>query len=208
MHIEFLVEEPSCEAVLQNLVPKILDHNVSFNIHAHQGKPDLLKSLPRRLKGYKAWLPEHYGVVVLIDSDDEDCHQLKAIVENAASDAGLISKSAAAAGYKFQVLNRLAIEELEAWFFGDIFALNAVYPRVALSLGNKRKYRDPDAVTGGTWEALERELQSAGYHLGGLAKIAAARDISAYMKPEGNKSKSFQVFREGLLDLVKTLSVN
>lgn len=208
MHLEFLVEEPSCEAALQNLVPKILGHDASFAIHVHQGKADLVKRLPGRLKGYKEWLPDYCGIVVLIDADDEDCHGLKAILEKAASDAGLISKSTAAVGSRFQVLNRLAIEELEAWFFGDSNALNAAYPHIASNLGNKGKYRNPDAVAGGTWEALERELQSAGYHLGGLPKIAAARDISAQMKPEDNKSKSFEVFREGLLDMVKMLSVN
>ena len=42
MHIEFLVEEPSAEAALKNLVPKISGQDVSFMIHPHQGKQDLL----------------------------------------------------------------------------------------------------------------------------------------------------------------------
>lgn len=50
----------------------------------------------------------------------------------------------------FQVLNRLAIEELEAWFFGDVAALHSAYPRVPSTLGRRSRYRDPDAIRGGT----------------------------------------------------------
>lgn len=201
MHIEFLVEEPSCEAALQNLVPKIIGCDVTFAVHAHQGKPDLLKKLPGRLKGYKAWLPQNSGIVVLIDSDNQDCHELKADLERAAREAGLISKSAAAFGQRFQVLNRLAVEELEAWFFGDMNALHTVYGR--LNIRGKARYRNPDAVAGGTREALERELQRAGYYLGGLPRITAAREIAARMKPPDNRSKSFQVFCQGVQEMIR-----
>jgi hypothetical protein len=102
------------------------------------------------------------------------------------------------------VLNRLAIEELEAWFFGDVGALRAAYPGIPSSLGERANYRDPDAIRGGTWEALERELQRAGHHREGLAKIKAAQEIAAHMAPERNRSRSFQAFRQGLLDLVAT----
>lgn len=201
MHIEFLVEEPSTEAALHNIVPKILGDKISFNVHPHQGKPDLLAKLPERLRGYRAWLPQDWRIVVIVDRDADDCHKLKTSLKMAALDVGLVTKSAATSGGRFEVINRLAIEELEAWFFGDVDALHAAYPRVSPNLDNKRRYRDPDAITG-TWEALERELQRAGYHRAGLAKIAAAKVISAYMNPEHNRSSSFQVFRQGLLELV------
>lgn len=88
---------------------------------------------------------------------------------------------------------------MEAWFFGDVNALTAAYPGVPATLAKKEKYRDPDAIQGGTWEALERILQRAGYHLGGLSKIEAARAIAKHMTPEHNRSHSFQVFRDALL---------
>ena len=52
-HVEFLVEEPSAEEALYNLVSKILGQGFSFNIHPHQGKHDLLKKLRGRLRGYR-----------------------------------------------------------------------------------------------------------------------------------------------------------
>ncbi|MCJ7760190.1 DUF4276 family protein [Candidatus Bathyarchaeota archaeon] len=207
MHIEFLVEEPSAEAALFNILPKVFEPTTSFAIHPYQGKQDLLKKLPSRLRGYKAWLPRDWRIVVLIDADDDDCRRLKARLEDIAQNSNLLTKSVTRNGSNFQVLNRLAIEELEAWFFGDIEALNAAYPRISLNLGNKAKYRDPDAITGGTWEALERELKKVRYYTGGLSKISAAREISLRMVSERNRSHSFQAFRQGLLEITRSLNI-
>jgi len=200
VHIEFLVEEPSAEAALSNLVPKILGQDFSFKVHSYQGKPDLLNKLLPRLRGYKTWMPEDWRIVVLIDADEEDCRALKNNLEGIAQRAELFTKSNRTIGSYFQVLNRLAIEELEAWFFGDVEALHAAYPRVSLSLGRKARYRNPDAIRGGTWEALERELKRVGYYSSGISKISNARMVSVHMEPERNRSKSFQVFRQGLID--------
>jgi hypothetical protein len=201
MHLEFLVEEPSAEAALRNLVPKILGENVSFAIHPHQGKRDLLKKLPGRLRGYRLWLPSDYCIVVLIDNDCGDCTALKETVENHATCAGLRTKSRTNTGRAFQVLTRLAMEELEAWFLGDAEALHAAYPRLSWNLAKQARFRYPDAIRGGTWEALERLLQKAGYYRGGMPKIEVARNVSERMKPEYNRSRSFSVFRDGLLNI-------
>jgi hypothetical protein len=203
MHIEFLVEEPSAEAALCNLVPKILGQDLSFKVHSYQGKPDLLSKLLHHLRGYKTWIPGDWRIVVLIDADDEDCRVLKDNLEGIAQRAGLITKSGRPVGSHFQVLNRLAIEELEAWFFGDIDAVRSSYPGISVNLGKKAKYRNTDAIRGGTWEALEREFKKAGYFSSGMSKILVAREVSLYMEPERNRSRSFQVFRQGLLDLVE-----
>jgi uncharacterized protein DUF4276 len=200
-HLEFLVEEPSAEAAFSNLMPKILGLDFSCNIFPHQGKHDLLQKLPSRLRGYRHWLPEDWGIVVLIDSDGRDCLDQKAALEAMATQAGLLTRTAARGG-RFQVLNRLAIEELEAFFFGDVDALCEAYPGVPRTLGNRAPYRDPDAIRGGTWEALERELQRAGHHLGGLSKIKAAREISDRMEPGRNRSRSFRAFCDGVIELV------
>jgi hypothetical protein len=81
--------------------------------------------------------------------------------------------------------------------------LHSAYPRISLHLGDKARYRDPDAVIGGTWEALERELKRVGYFTGGLNKISAAREISKFMAPERNRSRSFQIFRQGLIEMIQ-----
>lgn len=200
MHFELLVEEPSAEAALQNLLPRILGESATFVIHPHQGAADLLGKLPDRLKAYKTWLPPDWRIVVLVDEDRRDCHDLKNRLEREARRAGLAAKSTAGLR-EFQVVNRLAIEELEAWFFGDVDALVATYPGVSANLGQKARCRNPDATAGGAWEALERVLQKAGCFPGGLAKIEAARAISMSMDPRRNRSRSFRVFRDALIEM-------
>ncbi len=201
MHIEFLVEGLSDEVVLLNVVPKIVGQAVSFDIHPFDGKPDLLSKLEGRLKGYSHWLPDDWRIVVLIDEDREDCIELKRKLESCAEHAGLQTRSGSILGQPYVVLNRLAIEELEAWFFGDIPALKQAYARIPASLNQKAGFRNPDSIPYGTWEALEKVMKNNGYFRTGMNKIEAARSISVYMEPGRNKSHSFMVFREGLIDL-------
>lgn len=188
-----LVEEPSMEVALEQLLPKLM-HGVDYEIRRFQCKDDLLKNLPDRLRAYSSWLPPTWAILVLVDRDDDDCHMLKQTLENMAAAAGLVSKTLAGNGNGFQVANRIAIEELEAWFFGDWQAVQAAYPRVSVNLPAKAGFRDPDAILGGTWEALERVLQRAGYFSGGLHKLECARSIARHMEPERNRSGSFQAF--------------
>jgi hypothetical protein len=187
------VEEYSMEAVLELLLPKMLG-DIEFQIIRFQCKDDLLKNLPDRLKGYAAWLPENWRILVLVDRDDDDCVELKARLEAMAADAGLLTKTQALPGQRFQVANRIAIEELEAWFFGDWTAVQAAYPRVPDTVPQKSGFRDPDGVAGGTWEAMERVLKRAGYFSTGLRKLELARSVAGHMDIQRNRSRSFQAF--------------
>ncbi|HKH47928.1 MAG TPA: DUF4276 family protein [Thermoanaerobaculia bacterium] len=202
MHLETLVEERSAEAALSHLLPRILGPEISFAIYSHRGKMDLLAKLPQRMRGYARWMPDNWRILILTDADGRDCLPQKEVLESVVRASGLLTRSSGGPGGRFQVSTRLAIEELEAWFLGDVEALCSAYPRLSPTLAWQAPYRDPDAVRGGTWEALERELQRAGYHAGGLSKIKAAREISVHMDPARNRSRSFQVFREGLLKLI------
>jgi hypothetical protein len=82
------------------------------------------------LKGYQAWLPPDWKIVILIDKDREDCLELKEKLEIMAISSGLITKSSCQKDKSFQVLNRIVVEELEAWFFGDVQAIRQAYPKV------------------------------------------------------------------------------
>jgi hypothetical protein len=197
MLLHFYVEEPSVEAALIYLVPLILqDYTFEYDIFPFQGKASLLRHLPDRLKAYR-YHPGDWRVIVLLDRDSQDCRVVKQELEAISCDAGLNTLTTSREHY--QVINRIAIEELEAWFFGDVEALVAAYPRINPNLGKKAPYRDPDAIKGGTWEKLESELLY--YHPGGLEKIRAAEEIAQYMNPARNRSKSFQVFRDALVDI-------
>lgn len=200
MILEVLVEERSAEAALGILIPKIVGPEIDFEIHSFEGKRDLLQKLPSRLRGYARWIASgvRTRILVLVDEDRQDCISLKAQLEQAASDAGLVTKSASYVGDPFVVLNRVAVEELEAWFFGDCAAIRAAYPGVPRSLEGRAAFRTPDAISGGTWERLEQVLSQAGHHRGGLRKIQAARDIAFHMEPTRNSSTSFRHLCSGL----------
>ena len=203
MHIKFFLEEPSAEEALRHILPKILSPDVICIFHAFEGKDDLLEELPKLLKGHQ-WIPDDWRIVVLIDEDRKDCHELKTYLEKAAREAGFVTKSSAIPNEDFQVVNRIAIEELEAWFFGDIEAMHAAYPRISRNLHAKAKYRNPDAIKGGTYETLERLLIQKKYFTGRIPKPTVAQNIAQHMEPSRNRSKSFQVFVEGLKACVET----
>ncbi len=51
-HLVLLVEEPSMEAFLRALLPRLLPQDRTFEVHPSQGKRDLLGKLEARLRGY------------------------------------------------------------------------------------------------------------------------------------------------------------
>ncbi|MBK1734051.1 hypothetical protein CKO15_01885 [Halorhodospira abdelmalekii] len=193
LHFELLVEEPSMEAFLNSLLPRLLPQDRSFRVYPFQGKKDLLGKLQNRLRGYAAWLPENYRVVVVVDRDEDDCHQLKDRLDSISASAGLRSRTATGDD-RWQVVNRIAIEELEAWYFGDWEAVREVYSRVPANIPNRQGFRDPDAITGGTWEAFERILQRHRYFETGLRKVEAARALGQVVDPVRSTSRSFSLF--------------
>jgi hypothetical protein len=195
---ELLVEEPSMEAFLRRVVPKIVGARATFDIFQFQCKARLLAELPRRLAAYRRWAPPDLRVIALVDRDRESCRPLKARMEQSARTAGLSTPSGKLDG-DWKVANRIAIEELEAWYFGDWDAVCAAFPRVDATANKRRGQRDADAIRGGTWEAFERILQKGGYFRGGLAKTEAADRVAAHFEPLRCRSRSFQVFRRTLL---------
>lgn len=197
MHIKFFLEEPSAEEALRHILPKILSPDVICIYHVFEGKDDMLEELPKHLKGHQ-WIPDDWRIIVLIDEDRKDCHELKEKLERAAHEAGFVTKSNAAPNEDFQVVNRIVIEELEAWFFGDVEALHTAYPKISRHLNTKAKYQNPDAIRGGTSEALEHLLRQKNYYKGRIPKPIVAQEIAEHMEPSRNRSKSFRVFLEGL----------
>ena len=87
MYVMCFLEEPSVEAALTNLLPKLLPE-ADFQFIVFQGKRDLLQNLSSRLRGYANWLPEDWRIIVLVDEDRENCLELKRQLESASLSAG------------------------------------------------------------------------------------------------------------------------
>ena len=137
-------------------------------------------------------------MVVVVDLDDKNCIAFKQDL------VGVLN--ACNPGPK--TLFRIAIEECEAWLLGDRDAVKAAYPNAKdLVLNGYRQ----DSICG-TWEVLANavhpggsaQLQSAGYPIAGKAKCEWPRRIARHMDVNRNRSKSFQVFRDGVRRLAGT----
>lgn len=154
--------------------------------------------MPKRLNGLKRSLLPGHRLFVVVDRNSDACHKLKNELEDIAKQVGLTTRTSA--GSKWQVVNRIVVEELEAWYFGDWEAVEAAYKNAPRDPSRRQGFRNPDAIRGGTWEAFERVMRSE--FPGGLRKREAARLIGRQVDPSRSKSHSFRVFYEAVVEAV------
>jgi len=213
MHIEILIEDSSGEKLLQTLLPKIMGkqgHPHSWRMHPYKGigripkglskggdpaKRMLLDLLPGLLRGYGR-TPGIDAVAVILDSDRRDCHgfltELKTIAEGCDPAP--------------RTMFRLAIEEMEAWYFGDEKALLQAYPRAKRDV--LHRYIQDSVCE--TWETLadavypggSAAIKIAGWPLPGQIKHEWAEKIGPLLVIDRNISPSFSKFRDGLTRLI------
>jgi len=177
MNLVFMLEEQSAKYVLDIILPKLLPPEVTFQTIPHRGKADLRLSLPRKLR---SWLVPETRFVVLHDQDSNSCETLKEELQAICRQAG-----------RDDVVIRIACRELEAWYFGDLEAIEQAFPGNQLQqLADKRAYRDPDNIVKPS-ATLERLVP-------GFQKGFASQAIPRYMQMESNRSRSFQVFVEAV----------
>ena len=177
--IVFMTEEPSMDATLRNLLPKLFPDFREFEhwliIH-HQGKSDLERSYPIKMR---EWREPGVRFIILRDNDGADCLVLK---------QKLVSK---VPNHAPEYLVRIVCQELESWFLGDLVAVAAAYPAAARHRQFNRLSRsDPDSLTNAS-DLIERLT-------GTQTKIGRAGEIAKRMQPASNRSNSFQVFVNGL----------
>jgi len=213
MHIEILVEDSSGEKLLESLLPKLFGMQGephTWHVHAYRGigripknlnaggdpaKRILLDQLPRLLRGYGK-TPGVDAVVVVLDSDRRNCEDFLAELKAVAAGCNPAPNT----------LFRIAIEEMEAWYFGDQQALTVAYPKAKIQV--LRRY-EQDSVCG-TWELLadaiypggSAAIKKAGWPLPGQVKHEWAERIGPLLDPDRNLSPSFGKLRDGLRRLV------
>ncbi len=159
MHIEILVEDSSGAKLVEVLLPKLVGGKGaphSWRVHAYKGigrvpknlgagadpaKRILLDQLPRLLQGYGRTPGIDAVVVVLLDTDKWHCvdflRELNAL-------------AARCRPAPLNILFRLAIEEVEAWYLGDRLALRKAFPRAKQDVLSR--YVQDSACD--TWELL------------------------------------------------------
>lgn len=180
--IEFLLEEPSMANALKVILPQILPEGFRLDVNCflrpHQGKQDLQKSIPKKIKTFsKFHIPSK--VIIVHDQDSNDCKELKSNLLRLCADNG-----------NCPVLVRIACRELENWYLGDMDAINKVYPTFKPKNHKyKSKFRTVDHANGA------QELESL---IPSFQKGYASRNIPNHFQIEENKSESFNQFKEGV----------
>lgn len=179
MKIVFLLEEPSAAKFLEAYVPRWRP-DLEFLCIPHEGKSDLEKSIPRKIR---AWQDPEARFVILRDNDGADCTVIKERLKSLVGD-------------ERSTLIRIACQELEAWYLGDLSAVGTAYQNQSLAgLQGKSKFREPD------------RLVSPSTELGKLVPYRKLRGSALLGENLGldlasNRSSSFRVFFEGLKRLL------
>ena len=161
--------------MLPNLFPDFREYEHWLIIH-HQGKSDLERSYPRKMK---EWREPGVRFIILRDNDGADCLALKQRLISMAPDN--------APAY----LVRIVCQELEGWLLGDMDAVRAAYPAAARHKSFRSlSKKDPDKLTNAS--ELVKHLTCT------QAKVGRASMIAKHMQPANNRSTSFHVFLDGL----------
>ena len=177
MKIVFLVEELSMKYLLEGILPQIIPGGIEFKVVPHQGKQDLQKSIPIKLR---SWNEPGVKFVIVHDKDSWDCRELKQELIRLCNQAG-----------RPDTLVRIACNELESWYFGDLEAVGQAFDKDISAFSEKSKYRVPDDI-----ENPKSEIKKI---VKGLQQISGAKAIANCMNIGRNTSHSFKVFIEGVL---------
>lgn len=167
---------------LGNILPQILPDGIFLNrncfIRPHEGKQHLKKEIPKKIRAYKhSKIP--IKVVIIHDQDTADCKILKSGLKQLVDESGPIPN-----------LLRIACRELEAWYLGDMEAVERVYPRFKAEHYQRwAKFRDPDHLMAS--EELRKLIPE-------FQKGYASREISKHLDISVNKSRSFNHLISGL----------
>lgn len=174
----FLLEERSMQEVLRVVVPTLVPKDVTCRFISHEGKKDLEKSIPRKLRG---WRTPGAQFVVLRDKDLGDCKTVKRKLVK------LCSQS-----HRPDTLVRIVCHHLESWFLGDLaavekaFALNGVAKRQ-----EQKKYCNPDGLAN-----AQQELRRLAPR---YQKVGGSRLIAPHLNIDANRSHSFNVFGKSVV---------
>lgn len=183
----FLLEEASAQALLQGLVPRILDTSVHVRFITFEGKQDLEKQLVRRMRAY---LNPQARFLVLRDQDSApDCSVVKRKLTGLCEMAGRSAVS----------LVRIACRELETMYLADLQALEQALNTQGLSrLQGNARFRSPDRL-----ESPSHELTRLSQ--GRYQKVSTSRLVGQHMDLGNERSHTFKNLVRGIQRLEKEL---
>jgi hypothetical protein len=169
----FFVEEESAKALLERIFPQLVPSGsqVHPRFIVFEGKQDLVKQLPNKLRGY---LNPRARFIVMRDQDQADCRKIKKSLAALCTRAG-----------RPQTIVRIAWGELEAFYLGDLLAVEKGLDLSGIAgRQNKAKFRDPDRLVRPSYEL--QKLTGNRYQ-----KVAGSRAIAPHLNLNAPRSRSF-----------------
>lgn len=178
--IVFLLEEESAKALLESLLPRIMDQRVGYKLIAFEGKQDLERQVVRRLKGYIN--PEARFLVMRDKDSSPDCQAVKQRLVDLCHQAGKVAVS----------LVRIACHELETIYLADLTAVeSALSTKGVASLQGRSTFRNPDALANPS--QMLRQITKGRYQ-----KVSGSREIGAHLEIENTRSATFKNLISGI----------
>ena len=185
-HLIFLLEEPSMKEMLKVILPKIIPDEITYKCIPHDGKQDLEKSIPKKLKALK----NVKKFIIVRDKDSGDCIEIKQKLSQLCQQAN-----------RPDTLIRIPCHELEAWYLGDLAAVEQGLKMKKLAkLQNKQKYRSPDSIS-----SPKQELKRIAPN---YQPISGSKAIATHLNLSTNTSVSFNVFLEGIDKVIKDITTS
>ena len=183
--IVFFLEEPSAEALLRTVIPRVLSPMPFCRYVVFEGKQDMDGQLMKKMREYKV---PGARFVVLRDQDASDCSQCKNMLRAKCEEAK-----------RPDTLICIACRELESWYLADMSAVEKGLGMSGLAnLQQKKRFRSTDSI------------QSPAQGLSRIAplyqKIGGSRLIGPHLDLGNNRSKSFQHFIQGITRLGTTMT--
>ena len=173
----FFLEEPSAEAMLQGLLPRILPATVTPRFIVFEGKQDLEKQLVRKLRNYRV---PGARFIIMRDKDAGDCYQVKKVIVQKCIEAG-----------RPDTIVRIACHELESWYLGDLAAveLGLGKPRL-LHFQDNPMFLHPDDYPSPSQTLIKLVPE--------YQKVGGSRAIGPHLDINNTRSTSFKVFVNGI----------
>lgn len=174
MELVFLLEELSAKAMLESLLPRVLNPGTHFRCIPFEGKQDLEKQLTRKIRAYQNHAARF---IVLRDQDSHpDCVQVKQRLLDLCH----------ASGKADQCLVRIACTELETFYLADLSAVEHALEIHGLARQQQsRKFRSPDAL-----RSPSKELKAL--TKGRYEKVAGSRAIGQHLCLDNARSPSYR----------------
>ena len=183
----FLLEEESAKAMLESLLPRILNPEIQPRFIPFEGKQDLERQMTKRLRGY---INQQARFIVLRDQDSApDCLALKKKLAEHCQNAGKAGKT----------LVRIACRELEYFYLADLAAVEQALKINGLTQRQgSAKFRNPDRLG-----SPSKELETLTH--GNYQKVIGSREIGSFLNTANERSASFKNLVSGIRKLENEL---